>query len=92
MRASKRKEEGAGETGVGGTNLALKFEHQPEHTVGRRVLGPEVNGEVADLVVRDKHCGGRAEGGRKRAGGRSVLYDDTACDKQTRTGWLFKKV
>ena len=63
---------GASETRVGGTNLALKFEHQPEHTVGRRVLGPEVNGEVADLVVRDKHCEGRAKGKERAEGEEGV--------------------
>ncbi|WP_292562900.1 hypothetical protein [Mesorhizobium sp.] len=29
-------------------DLAVQFEHQPKNTVGRGMLGPEIDGEVAN--------------------------------------------
>src|SRR5438067_12765576 len=40
-------------------HLPVHLQHQPQHSVGRRVLGPGVHGVVADLGER---CGGHQRG------------------------------
>ena len=30
-------------------DLAVKLQHQAQHAMGRRVLGPEIDREIADL-------------------------------------------
>ena len=38
-------------------NLAIQFQHHPQHAMRRRVLGTEIDVEVADLLFADQHIG-----------------------------------
>jgi hypothetical protein len=34
-----------------GDDLAIKLEHQTQYSMGRRVLGPEIDGEIANSFI-----------------------------------------